>query len=111
MRRLEGHRGKVLCVAYAPDGQTLASGSSGKIIKLWDVRAGKARATLRGFDYAAVCVAFHPDGRTLASGHMGGWAPLGSSTCGTSPAARSGPPSGGTLAPRGSPPWPSLPTR
>ena len=73
MRRLEGHRGKVLCVAYAPDGQTLASGSSGKIIKLWDVRTGKARATLRGFDYAAFCLAFSPDGGTLASGHSAGW--------------------------------------
>src|SRR4051812_34206237 len=77
MRRLEGHRGKVRCVAYAPDGQTLASGSSGKIIKLWDVRSGKARATLRGLDYAAVCMAFHPDGRTLASGDSGGWGPPG----------------------------------
>src|SRR3954453_10828927 len=73
MRRLEGHRGKVRCVAYAPDGQTLASGSSGKIIKLWDVHTGKARATLRGFDYAAFCLAFRPDGRTLTSGHSAGW--------------------------------------
>src|SRR3954451_13963128 len=73
MRRLEGHRGKVKCVAYAPDGQTLASGSSGKIIKLWDIRSGKARATLRGFDYPALCLAFSPDGRTLPSGHSDRW--------------------------------------
>src|SRR3954468_4309612 len=77
MRHLESHRGKVKCVAYAPDGQTLASGSSGKIIKLWDVRSGKARATLRGFDYPAASLTFHPDGRTQASGHSGGWGPPG----------------------------------
>ena len=63
---LTGHTSPVWSVAYSPDGQALASGSGatirlatpdGKIsgsgsggptIKLWDVPAGKERATLQG---------------------------------------------------------------
>ena len=38
---LKGHTGRVLSVAYCPDGKTLASGSNDKTIKLWDVATGK----------------------------------------------------------------------
>jgi WD40 repeat protein len=35
--RLEGHEGKVQCLAYAPDGTRLASGGHDRAVRLWDV--------------------------------------------------------------------------
>jgi WD40 repeat protein len=35
--RLEGHAGKVKCLAYAPDGTRLASGGYDQTVRLWDV--------------------------------------------------------------------------
>ncbi|MFI4982927.1 MAG: WD40 repeat domain-containing protein, partial [Nevskiales bacterium] len=33
---LEGHRDAVTCLAYAPDGKTLATGSKDGTVRLWD---------------------------------------------------------------------------
>src|SRR5262245_45484368 len=65
---LKGHTKAVVCVAYSPDGKTLASGSLDTTVKLWDVRTGKERATLKGHTDKVWSVAFSPDGKTLASG-------------------------------------------
>jgi WD40 repeat protein len=37
-RTLQGHRDAVLCLAFAPDGKTLASGSLGGSVKLWRIK-------------------------------------------------------------------------
>ncbi len=66
-RLLEGHRNDVLCVAYARDGATLASGDADGIVRLWDVPSGQARARLAEHGGPVLSVAFSPSGQILAS--------------------------------------------
>jgi hypothetical protein len=57
------------CIAFSPDGQTLASGD-GDTVKLWDVRTGQETHSLTGHTDRVRCVTYSPNGRLLASG---GW--------------------------------------
>ncbi|MBE9235138.1 hypothetical protein IQ227_03550, partial [Anabaena aphanizomenioides LEGE 00250] len=68
LQTLTGHSNRIRSVAYSPDGQTLASGSSDKTIKLWDVKTGNLLQTLSGHSHWVNSVAYSPDGQTLASG-------------------------------------------
>lgn len=64
-RTLEGHQGRVRSVAFDPQGETLASGSADKTVKLWEVRSGKLLCTLNGDKGTVWCVAFDLTGQTL----------------------------------------------
>ena len=68
LRTLAGHTGAVYSVAYNPDGQTLASGSSDGTIRLWDAETGRLLRTLTGHAPWVLSVSFSSDGQTLASG-------------------------------------------
>ena len=61
------HSDSVLSVAFSPDGQTLASGSVDKSIRLWDVKNGEQKALLNGHSGHVTSVAFSPDSETLVS--------------------------------------------
>ncbi|MDZ8068132.1 MAG: serine/threonine-protein kinase [Nostoc sp. DedQUE08] len=67
-RTLTGDSNPVDSVAFSPDGNTLASGSYDKSIKLWNLATGEQIRTLSGHFHTVYSVAFSPDGNTLASG-------------------------------------------
>ncbi|CAN5737621.1 hypothetical protein BH24ACT22_BH24ACT22_05410 [soil metagenome] len=65
---LTGHSDAVNSVAFSPDGQFLASGSSDYAVRGWNVDTGQSAGTLVGNLGRVSSVAFDPDGSLLASG-------------------------------------------
>jgi WD40 repeat protein len=57
--------GAAWCVAFSPDGKTLAAGLESGEVRLWDVAARREVARLAGHGGRARWLGFHPDGRSL----------------------------------------------
>lgn len=68
---LEGHPRPARSLAFHPDGQSLASGDVGKLIKLWRVdpaeEAGEFRIETASPHASVMELDYFPDGRSLAS--------------------------------------------
>lgn len=67
--RLEGHGDVVWGLGFSPDGQTIASASVDKTVKIWR-RDGSLLATFKGHTNSVSCVAFSPDNKTIASASL-----------------------------------------
>src|SRR5262249_62421815 len=68
LRLFSGHGRLVICVAGAPDGGRVLSGSSQyqgaeRSLRVWDAADGGGRAALGGSDTTVWSIAFAPDGR------------------------------------------------
>ncbi len=71
-RRLKGHRGLTLAVAFSNDGRYLASGGDDNLVKVWDVKTGVEVYEFQGHVNGVTAVAFHPQGELLVSGSRDG---------------------------------------
>ena len=66
---------QVNCVAFSPDGGTLAAGDGGwgskydsaPNVRLYDVQTGAVKSTLTGHSERVNCVVFSPNGKVIAS--------------------------------------------
>jgi WD40 repeat protein len=62
------HEGAVHGVAFAHDGQHLASASWDRTVRVWDTQGGEAPGQLRGDAVGILCLAFSADGQRLVTG-------------------------------------------
>ncbi len=72
LRRLEGHTGTVLQVAFAPDGRTALSSSNDQSVRLWDLETGEEIGRFVGHETLVTSIAFGPDGEQVLSGSVDG---------------------------------------
>jgi predicted NACHT family NTPase len=66
--RLGGNHRLGMCLAFAPNGNSLALGSSDGAVRLWDTIAGKELRRFEGHRGVVKSVAFSGDGKRLVSG-------------------------------------------
>jgi GTPase SAR1 family protein len=64
---LRGHGDSVSSIAWSPDGQLLASGTTDKTIHLWKAGSGEQLRTLKGHTHTVQTLAWSTNGQSLTS--------------------------------------------
>jgi len=72
----KGHSVYVYSVAFSPDGNRVASGSTDQMVKIWDSYTGRELLTLKGHTGGVDTLAFSPNGQYLISGSDDGTASI-----------------------------------
>jgi WD40 repeat protein len=60
--------GGATCLAFGPDGKTLAAGGLGRVVHLWETDTGKQISEFKGHNNSVRGLAFSQDGKLLATG-------------------------------------------
>jgi len=71
-RVLEGHRGPVRTVQFAPNGEYVVSGGDDNTLRVWEVATGRPYAELRGHSRPVQTCAIAADGSQVFSGGQDG---------------------------------------
>jgi WD40 repeat protein len=69
---LTGHTSPVSSVAFSPNSELIAAGSSDKSVMIWDAASGLLRHNLTGESEAVYSIAFEPNGKRIVSGGKDG---------------------------------------
>ena len=66
----ESSRGTAIClsVAFSPNGELVASGSSDYTVRIWDVKTGQLQRELKGHSSTVSSLSFSPNSARVASG-------------------------------------------
>ena len=67
IRTFIGHTHPITCLAFSPDGKTIASGSADYVVRVWDVESGRQLHRLIGPSGSVTSVVFSPDSKTVAA--------------------------------------------
>jgi WD40 repeat protein len=78
LRKLTGHTGVVLCVAFCQEGRTVVSGSADRTLRLWDAGSGAEKRSLGDGKHEVGCLAVVPGTGVVLAGQgvtVRGWDP------------------------------------